>query len=87
LRQEGGDWVSEPQGITIDYVAGSPLGELQAMAVPREPASAPQRLRIGRQSTISIPANSELWLRINDLESSRAENSGGYRVQLTAVEE
>jgi hypothetical protein len=75
-------WESEPAGITIDYAQGRPLGELQVLLVQREPQSLPQRVSVGPGSELSVPAGSELWLRINDFEGQRKGNSGGYRVQL-----
>lgn len=85
LSQEGGEWDSEPQGITIDFIAGQPLGKLLAMAVPTQPGAVPERIPVGRGATLQVPAGCELWLRINDLESSRVDNSGGYQVTVSAA--
>ncbi len=84
LSRAGGDWESEPQGITIDFIAGQPLGQLMAMAVPTQPGGVPERISVGPAATLLIPGGCELWLRINDLESSRADNADGYQVRISA---
>lgn len=78
-------WESEPGGITIDYAQGRPLGELQAVLVKRDPEGVPQRVSVGVGIELSVPAGSELWLRINDFEGQRRGNSGSYQVQVQSV--
>jgi len=75
-------WISEPDGITIEYVHSRPLGELTAIAVPRKATQPPRRTPVGRQARIELPPDAELWLQINDHESSRAANSGEYEVSI-----
>lgn len=75
-------WLSEPQGITISYHRQRPLGELTAIVIPRNPTEPARRTPVGRTASITLPANSELWLQINDSEAARAENAGHYQVQI-----
>ncbi|MEY3176631.1 MAG: hypothetical protein RLZZ436_4545 [Planctomycetota bacterium] len=82
LHNQPRPWISEPHGITIDYAHSRPIGELTAIAVPRNANQPPQRIPIGRQSTIELPPDSELWLQINDHENSREGNSAGYKVMI-----
>ncbi|MBL8812094.1 MAG: hypothetical protein JNM43_18155 [Planctomycetaceae bacterium] len=75
-------WISEPQGVTIRYWQGRPLGEVTAIFVSRDGSSVPVRLPIGRGATLDAPADSELWLQINDSAASRADNSGTVKVTI-----
>jgi hypothetical protein len=43
-------WISEPQGITIDYVYGRPLGEITAMLVAPDGSVCSARIPIGREN-------------------------------------
>jgi hypothetical protein len=75
-------WVSEPQGITIDYANGRPLGEVTAMLVAPDGSSCSGRIPIGRENSFTAPVDSELWLQINDLANSRSDNSGSASVEI-----
>ena len=75
-------WISEPQGITISYHRQRPLGELTAIIIPRDPTEPARRTSVGRNTTLMLPANTELWLQINDTETARAENTGHYEVRI-----
>lgn len=79
-------WISEPQGITIRYWQGRPLGEVTALFVPRDGSSVPVRIPIGRATTIEAPADTELWLQINDSAASRSDNSGTAQVTVKNTE-
>jgi hypothetical protein len=80
LHQQPRPWISEPAGITLEYAHNRPIGQLTAIAIPRNATQPPTRIPVGTQSTIQLPPNSELWLQINDHEHSRAGNSGAYQV-------
>jgi hypothetical protein len=75
-------WEAEAQGITIDYVHGRPLGELTAALVSRDGRSAVRRIPVGRGCTMSVEADTELWLQVNDSDAARTGNSGGFDVQI-----
>lgn len=74
-------WISEPQGITIDYVYGRPLGEITALLVAPDGSVCSARIPVGRESSITAPVDSELWLQINDSADSRSDNSGSASVE------
>jgi len=73
-------WVSEPQGITIDYCQGRPLGEVVAILVSPDGQFCSGRIPVGNGTTISFPYDAELWLQINDSAARRAGNSGSVQV-------
>ena len=75
-------WVSEPQGITIEWYRGRPIGEVVAVLVDSDGRTISHRVPIGRSRVIQIPRSGRLWLQVNDSESSRHDNSGGYRVSI-----
>ena len=74
-------WISEPQGITIDYVYGRPLGEITAMLVAPDGSVCSGRIPIGLESSLTAPFDSDLWLQINDSADSRSDNSGSASVE------
>ncbi len=75
-------WISEPQGITIDYHGGRPLGEVVAMLVPLSGGSLPAKIPVGVGTKLANSVDAELWLQINDDASQRAGNSGSVVVEI-----
>ncbi|MFO0999487.1 MAG: hypothetical protein U0936_04065 [Planctomycetaceae bacterium] len=75
-------WISEPQGITIDYVYGRPLGEVTAILVAPDGSVCSGRVPIGRENLLTASADSELWLQINDSANSRSDNSGAASIEI-----
>lgn len=73
-------WLSEPQGITIDYFEGRPLGEVTAMLVATSLTYKPQPIPVGRGARLTASENCELWLQVNDSAASRRGNSGTVEV-------
>jgi hypothetical protein len=78
-------WDAEPQGITLDYAHGRPLGELTAAVVSRDGRSVVRRIPVGRGRMVSVGADTELWLQVNDSDAARTGNSGGFDVQIQFV--
>jgi hypothetical protein len=78
-------WVSQPQGVSIIYSEGRPIGLLLA-AIHREPAdpSADEamlnQISIGRGTRFTAATSGTLYFRINDRWNSLADNAGHYRV-------
>jgi hypothetical protein len=78
-------WISQPQGISIVYAEGHPIGMLLA-AVRREPPvdgveeTMLKEIVVGRNATFVAATTGTLYLRINDRWGSLADNEGGYRV-------
>ena len=82
VHDEPRPWISEPQGITIDYVHGRPLGEITAMLVAPDGSVCSGRIPVGREGSIKAPVDSELWLQVNDSANSRSDNSGAASVEI-----
>ena len=77
-------WWSEPDGITIDYVRGRPLGEVIAVIVSPDGASTTRHIPIGKARTLKSPINGKLWLQINDDWAHRKNNEGSVKVRVSA---
>ena len=83
-------WISEPQGISIRYYKGLPLGILMAALRPddSEP-NAPSGLfrwrALGREDTFSPLQSGTLYLRINDSCAELADNAGTLEVEIAAT--
>jgi hypothetical protein len=80
-------WPCEPNGVSIRYYRGRPLGILLAAVRPDEPASpsaliSPQTVGLG---TTLVPKRSgTLFLRINDSNGELADNAGVLVVEVRA---
>jgi hypothetical protein len=95
-------WLSEPQGISLRYFDGRPLGLL--LATIRQDAPSPpslddepsvrqpadgmlQVLPIGRETHLTAPATGTLCFRINDSWSELADNEGTVEIRVQPVTE
>lgn len=76
-------WVAEPNGITLEYNQGRPIGEVLAVFVAEAGHQLSRRISVGYGRTISVPRPCRLWLQVNDSAASRAENSGSYTIHLS----
>jgi hypothetical protein len=81
-------WISEPNGVTIRYYQGRPLGML-LMAV-RADALAPQDatglikpIAVGPDATLKLDRAGTLYFRVNDSAGELADNSGSLEVEIT----
>jgi hypothetical protein len=78
-------WISQPQGISIFYSEGRPIGTLLA-AVHREPPgdesqeSMLKEIVVGPNNTFTASTTGTLYFRINDRWDSLANNEGRYQV-------
>lgn len=85
-------WVSEPQGVSIRYFDGFPLGQLLAcLRQENEPTASGREtmtnvLPIGRERQFTAPVSGTLYLRLNDSWSELADNRGQVLVTLQRVE-
>jgi hypothetical protein len=82
-------WTSYPEGITVTYCGGRPLGELQAMRCDESTplcCPRPQVIPVGQRTTVIAEQDGWLWMRCNDFSNSRSDNEGSYRVSLVAVD-
>lgn len=88
-------WYSEPNGITLRYYRGIPIGTLLATLIPdREERfsakegtsgigfSAPQKIGLGKVLTAEV--SGELFFRINDFPAELSDNTGNITVKITA---
>lgn len=83
-------WISEPQGISIRYFNGNPLGRLLACldADPSAEKVGEQQKHllqinpIGKSARLTMPAKGRLLLRLNDAWDSLSDNEGSADVTI-----
>jgi len=88
LAQTNKPWVSEPQGISVRYSEGKPMGRLLGAIQREQPAEAGairhwEFMDIGPGAEWKIPETGVLFLRVNDRWNELADNSGEYHVTVT----
>lgn len=76
-------WVSEPQGVSVEYFRGRPLGQVVAVIVSEDGESISARLTVGRDGTLTAPVDGSLWLQVNDSSGSRFNNDGTLQISMT----
>ncbi len=84
-------WISEPNGVTIRYWNGRPLGLLLCAIRPHDfdaaldqtPLAKPQAVGLG--TTLRSPVSGTLYLRINDAPGELADNAGQLSVTVTRL--
>ena len=76
-------WISEPQGISIEYFSGLPLGQVVATLVSDDGKSISSRISVGPGTTITTSQNVSVWLQLNDSSASRSNNSGTVDVEFS----
>ncbi len=86
---DAGDWVAGPEGITIRYVHGAPLGLLQYAACGERPILAGMSELTKPQSlgnhVVLNSTGEELFLRINDAANQLEDNTGSVEVTIQRV--
>lgn len=97
-RESGKIWWSEPEGITLRYDRGFPLGTLIGCVVPRDiPGQSSKEPRefldrehgffhpfpIGSQFRWTAEQNGALFLRINDSNGELEDNAGSFSASLS----
>jgi hypothetical protein len=86
LATEPKPWESEPQGISIRYHGGLPLGTLVASIrrdalLERSPYTTMlEVLPVGREALLKPRVTGTLYFRVNDFWNELADNTGGYQV-------
>ena len=83
-------WWCEPNGVSIRYYQGRPLGILLAAIRPDlpPPDSVSALLKptvIGLVATLSPPTTGTLFLKINDSAAELADNAGKITVEVVEV--
>lgn len=86
-------WVSEPQGISIEYSSGKPIGRL-LVGVLVDPNQTDGPLKevfevhdCGRSQTVTFRNSGMLMFLVNDFGSRRKDNEGSYSVGVLKEEE
>jgi hypothetical protein len=81
-------WISEPNGVSVRYIHGRPLGILLAAVRPDHPSGAVspliQPIVVGPGTTITPTETGTLYLRINDSAGELADNAGHADVVVSA---
>lgn len=77
-------WFSEPDGITIDYIDGRPLGEVIGTIVSADGTQTTRHIPIGSEKKLRSPIDGILWLQTNDDWSKRKKNQGTATVRISA---
>jgi hypothetical protein len=86
-------WQSEPQGLTLEYFEGKPLGQLVGWIAPIPSNSSETRLfetpidtfSIDRQMKIRPKHSGILLLRVNESPTSLDDNQGDYQLQISPL--
>lgn len=82
LNETTAPWISEPNGITLEYNQGCPIGEVVAVLVTNDNSSVSRRVAVGLNGRITVTHPCRLWLQINDDSGMRSDNSGAYVVSI-----
>ncbi len=89
VAQSPRPWESEPQGISIRWNEGTPIGRLLGIVISEPDQQTGYRrvspvLDIGEKAEFTPPFNGTLYLRVNDFWNELNDNSGEYAVSLHA---
>jgi hypothetical protein len=81
-------WWCEPNGVSIRYYHGRPLGILLAAVRPAAPSSGPSPFvtprAVGLEAALAPKQSGTLFLRINDSAAELEDNAGTLRVEVRA---
>ena len=83
VEQTTAPWISEPNGVTLEYKQGRPLGEVVAVLVSPGANWISRRIAVGKRGIITTPRPGRLWMQINDSANSRNNNSGSYHIRIS----
>lgn len=80
-------WDSEPQGVSIRYHAGEPLGKLVAVIRSTEPPKNAHStmldvIPIGHATKLTAGVSGTLYFRVNDAWNELADNSGEIPIEV-----
>lgn len=88
LALEPKPWISEPQGVSIRYSAGRPIGRLVAAILSEAPPGPDGEgtlwrvIDVGRGVELTPETSGTLYLRVNDDWNSLKYNAGAYALQI-----
>ncbi len=81
LAQQPSIWWCEPQGITLHYYRGKPLGALLAAIVPdQDPTTMSRPVLVGKGLIWRPEHSGRLCLKINDSPALLADNAGQLQI-------
>lgn len=84
IANDGQPWSCEPNGVTIDYHDGRPLGMLLgAIDGAAKGGTLADDFEIGLGRTITPVATGTLYLRVNDSPAKLHDNRGTYTVSIS----
>ncbi|MDO4574209.1 MAG: hypothetical protein Q4D98_03230 [Planctomycetia bacterium] len=97
-KKETLSYPCEPNGITLEYHRGSPLGILQAVILPDEEVTREMMndasdgtffkpLEIGLNRTFEVPRDGTLYLGVNVPTVHMSENRGRLKVEIKRIED
>jgi hypothetical protein len=80
-------WWCEPNGVSIRYYQGQPLGVLLAAlrperAGPDAPSALLRPLVVGLETTLAPQQDATLYLKINDSPAELADNAGAAKLEI-----
>ncbi len=95
-EEDGTPWTSEPNGITLEYHAGQPLGLLLA-AIDDRPIGAEVRgqqgtsglvrpIPIGNRERLTPTRSGTVYLRVNDSPASLGDNRGALSASIRQIQ-
>ncbi|WP_040351550.1 hypothetical protein [Blastopirellula marina] len=87
LLKQDPEWPSEPNGITLHYFNGRPLGELLCGLRPDDwngPAASPLTMyeTVGNHRTLTPPLTATLYMKVNDNPGQLADNIGEVEIHV-----
>jgi hypothetical protein len=89
IANDGEPWPCEPNGVTIEYHDGMPLGALLGAIASTKPGegdpSFARPLLIGSEAVIEPKSDGVLCLRVNDSPAKLGDNAGSVEVGIEPV--
>jgi hypothetical protein len=83
IAERSKPWMAEPNGVTIHYYHGHPLGILLAAVVPDDqPESLRTPIPVGLHATITPEQSGTLFFCVNENPAELADNEGEIRVEV-----
>lgn len=80
-------WISEPNGVSVRYIHGRPLGQLLAAIRPEHSTKSASAflnpIVVGNAATITPSKTGTLYFRINDSSGELTDNAGHADVTVT----
>lgn len=87
LASDPKPWISHPDGVTLDYHRGQPIGKLMMTVlgpIEKEPETTRplETIPIGSRAQITPQGSGELFFRVNESNGALGDNSGSIRIRI-----